>query len=81
MREPLARHDGVVSAQRAHPDDALLTAVRTGAPSLAPLLVDAAPGRNPLMAVLRPVLGVRPDLVEPFRARCRPPLRRRISGP
>ena len=81
MREPLARHDGVVSARRAYDDHDLLVAVRAGAPSLAPLLVDAAPDRNPLVAVLRPVLGLRPDLVEPFLARCSTPLRRRISRP
>ena len=81
MREPLARHDGVVSARRAYGDQDLLAAVRAGAPSLVPLLVDAAPGRNPLVAVLRPVLGLRPDLVDPFLSRCSPPLRRRISRP
>lgn len=46
-----------------------------------PLLVDAAPGRNPLVAVLRPILGLRPDLVEPFLAACPPPLRRRVHRP
>ena len=79
MREPLARHDGVVSALRAYDDRALLDAVRGGAPSLAPLLVDPSPRRNPLVAVLRPVLGLRPELVQPFLAACPPPLRRRVA--
>ena len=79
MREPLARHDGVVSARRAYDDHELVAAVRAGAPLLAPLVVDAAPGRNPLVAVIRPVLGLRPDLVEPFLDCCSPALRRRVS--
>lgn len=79
MREPLARHDGVVSAQRAYDDQALLVALRQGAPALVPLLVDAAPRRNPLVAVLRPVLGLQPDLVEPFLEACDRPLRRRVT--
>lgn len=81
MREPLARHDGVVSALRAYDDDALVAALRSGAPGLVPLLVDAAPGRNPLVAVLRPGLGLQPDLVEPFLDACPLALRRRVSRP
>ncbi len=81
MREPLARHDGVVSALRAYDDDALVDALRTGAPGLVPLVVDPSPGRNPLVAVLRPVVGVQPDLVEPFLEACPPALRRRVHRP
>jgi len=33
MREPLARHDGVLSAARAHPSGELLAAARAGAPN------------------------------------------------
>lgn len=79
MREPLARHDGVVSALRAYDDGALVAAMRAGAPGLVPLLVDAAPRRNPLVAVLRPLLGLRPELVEPFLSACDHSLRRRVS--
>jgi SAM-dependent methyltransferase len=79
MREPLARHDGVVSALRAYDDATVVGAVRCGAPGLVPLLVDASPGRNPLVAVMRPVLGLRPDLVEPFLDGCPPRLRRRVT--
>jgi len=81
MREPLARHDGVVSARRAYDDAALVGAVRVGAPGLVPLLVDPAPGRNPLTTVLRPVLGVQPALVEPFLDSAGPRLRPRVSRP
>lgn len=80
MHEPLARHDGVVSALRAYDDDALVAALREGAPGLVPLLVDG-PGRNPLVAVLRPVLGLQPHLVEPFLDACPVPLRRRLHRP
>ena len=78
MREPLARHDGVISARRAYDDDLLVGAVRQAIPQLVPLLVDAAPRRNPLVTVLRPVLGLHPDLVEPFLAAAPARLRRRI---
>jgi SAM-dependent methyltransferase len=35
MREPVSRHDGVLSAQRAHPAEVLLDAARAGAPGYA----------------------------------------------
>jgi hypothetical protein len=78
MREPLARHDGVVSARRAYDDAALLTAVGASAPNRVPVIVDASPRRNPLVAIMRPVLGLEPDLVQPFIDACPPALRRRI---
>jgi hypothetical protein len=81
MREPLARHDGVVSALRAHSDTTLVAALRQGLPEKVVLVLDAAPRRNPLIAVLRPVLALDPDLVEPFLAGCPPHLRRRLSRP
>ena len=79
MREPLARHDGVVSALRAHDDATLVAAVLEGLPGHVPLVIDPSPGRNPLVAVLRPVLAVRPELVDPFLTQCSPSLRRRVQ--
>ena len=77
MREPLARHDGVISARRAYDDDALVSAVRDATPDLVPLVVDPSPRRNPLVTVLRPIIGLRPDLVEPFLTAAPAGLRRR----
>ena len=45
MREPLARHDGVRSALRAHSDEVLVTALQTGAPQWTPLLFDSVGSR------------------------------------
>jgi hypothetical protein len=81
MREPLARHDGVISARRAYDDAALIKAVRSALPGRVPLMVDASPGRNPLVAVMRPVLGLQRELVEPFLTACPPSLRRRLHQP
>jgi SAM-dependent methyltransferase len=67
MRDPLGRHDGVMSARRAHDDATLLTAAAAAAP-LVPLVFEPRERSNPFCTTLRPVLGVRPDLVAPFRA-------------
>lgn len=66
MHEPLARHDGVCSAQRAYSDHELVAAVRQGSPSMVPILIDPVGTRNPLLNVMRPVIGLRADLVDPF---------------
>lgn len=58
MREPLSRHDGVLSALRAHPAPVLRAAAEAGAPSYAVSVAD--PGwRGSLVEVVRPVTGVR----------------------
>ncbi len=67
MRDPLARHDGVRSVQRAHGDRVLLDAVAAGAPSMATALHGLPNPRLPLLDVVRPVIGVQPDLAGPFR--------------
>jgi SAM-dependent methyltransferase len=62
MREPLARHDGVVSAKRAHPPAALLAAARP-VPGFTCADLDGCSGW--LGVILRPmhaVLGVRTGL-------------------
>ena len=70
MREPLARHDGVVSAARAHDAETLLQAARGSLGTERPLVVASVDrARTVLANVLRPmhgVLGIRPDLVEAF---------------
>jgi len=60
MREPVSRHDGVLSARRAHPADVLLAAARAGAPDYDPACADGAPWWPRLSDVLRPVTGVAP---------------------
>ncbi|MEU2506506.1 class I SAM-dependent methyltransferase [Streptomyces sp. NPDC007863] len=65
MRHPLGRHDGVVSARRAHSDETLLRAA--AAPGIRPLLYEPRGTANPFGTTLRPVIGVRPHLEAPLR--------------
>lgn len=65
MRHPLGRHDGVVSARRAHSDETLLRAAT--APGIRPLLYEPRGSANPFCTTLRPVIGVRPHLEAPLR--------------
>lgn len=60
MRHPLGRHDGVVSARRAHSDEALLRAAAV--PGIRALLYEPRGLANPFCTTLRPVIGVRPAL-------------------
>jgi SAM-dependent methyltransferase len=66
MREPLGRHDGVASARRAHGDRALLSAAG-GAPGMDVFLFAPVRHTNPFCAGMRPVLGIRPELVPGLR--------------
>ncbi|MBN9687775.1 MULTISPECIES: class I SAM-dependent methyltransferase [unclassified Corallococcus] len=78
MREPLARHDGVVSARRAHPTRTLLSAARS-ATEFTCASLDGA--RNLLGVMLRPMtatLGTRAALWEPLQ-RHLGPLRPRLG--
>jgi SAM-dependent methyltransferase len=68
MRLPLARHDGILSARRAHPDAALLAACQVGAPGFAARLFARPHPLLPMLRVLRPVVGLRPELEAPLRA-------------
>ncbi|MEV6209009.1 class I SAM-dependent methyltransferase [Kitasatospora sp. NPDC051914] len=79
MRDPLGRHDGVVSAQRAHGDAELLQAAAHAGP-LVPLLYEPRGRSNPFCTTLRPVLGVRPELEAPFRAALGPRGSARLVG-
>ncbi|MBL8920293.1 MAG: methyltransferase domain-containing protein [Myxococcaceae bacterium] len=66
MREPLAKHDGVLSAVRAHPAPTLLdSARRTGRP-LRFALFDGAPSPLPLLRTLNTVVGVDAAIEQAF---------------
>lgn len=57
MREPISRHDGVLSARRAHPASVLLAAANQGA-SAYRTYVDEGPRWQPrALDVLRPIVG------------------------
>ncbi|MFE0512489.1 class I SAM-dependent methyltransferase [Streptomyces sp. NPDC058964] len=65
MRNPLGRHDGVVSALRAHSDETLLRAAAV--PGIRALLYEPRGAVNPFCTTLRPIIGVRPHLEAPLR--------------
>ena len=58
MREQVCRHDGLVSARRAHPASALLGAARAGAPEYRVRIAEESPWRTRALDVLRPIVGV-----------------------
>jgi len=72
MRDPLARHDGVRSVQRAHCDADLLGAAATGVPRMASALHGVPRSRVPVLDVIRPLLCLQPELVESFKAELGP---------
>jgi SAM-dependent methyltransferase len=66
MREPLSRHDGILSALRAHSGQDLLAAVRQGAPAFSRALLNTHLGSLPIPRVFHTIAGVRPELAQPF---------------
>ncbi|WP_345433283.1 class I SAM-dependent methyltransferase [Actinoallomurus vinaceus] len=66
MREPLGRHDGVASAKRAHGDPVLLDAA-SQTTGMRVFLFEPIRHTNPFCASMRPVVGIRPELVEDVR--------------
>ncbi len=66
MREPLAQHDGVLSAVRAHPRDALLGAARNAGRPLRYTLFDGRPSPLPILRTLNVVVGIAPELEGPY---------------
>ena len=58
MREPVSRHDGVMSARRAHPAAALLAAAQAGAPDYQARVLEGGRWHPRAIDVLRPVVGV-----------------------
>lgn len=59
MREPVSRHDGVLSARRAHPAPVLKAAAEAGAPGYAVRVIEEAHWWSGAVDVLRPVVGIR----------------------
>jgi SAM-dependent methyltransferase len=66
MREPLARHDGVLSAVRAHKSRDLLDAARTAAPDFVSAIYGTRLWGLPIPRVFHALVGVRPDYRESF---------------
>lgn len=69
MREPLSRHDGVLSALRAHSGKELLAAAREGAPGLRCALFDGKVGLLPVTRIMHALVGLRTDLASAVIAR------------
>ncbi|MCX5206507.1 class I SAM-dependent methyltransferase [Streptomyces sp. NBC_00237] len=67
MRDPLGRHDGVMSARRAH-DDATLLRAAAQARGMVALVYEPRSRSNPFCTTVRPVLGLRPGLVPALHA-------------
>ncbi|MDH4118918.1 MAG: class I SAM-dependent methyltransferase [Acidimicrobiia bacterium] len=70
MRTPLARHDGVASAIRAHPTAVLMLEAGEAAPEFA-VAFDRPPA-VPITRVVAPVVGVRRPYQGDYIARCGP---------
>jgi SAM-dependent methyltransferase len=66
MREPLSRHDGLLSAVRSHPGPTLLTAARAGAPGFRSALIDGRTGVLPILRIFHAVIGLRERYRAPF---------------
>ena len=60
MREPVSRHDGVLSARRAHSAAILETAARATASAYNPQVREGSRWHPRALDVLRPVVGMRP---------------------
>src|SRR5215475_1885887 len=63
MRTPLARHDGVLSAARAHTQQTLVSAARSGVKNLATGIYGANVWNTRLPRVFHALVGFRPNLV------------------
>lgn len=59
MREPVSRHDGVMSARRAHQVEVLLSSAQIGAPEYAPAVLHGGRWYPRALDVLRPIVGWR----------------------
>lgn len=66
MREELSRHDGVLSAVRAHHADFLLDSATSALPSFRCAIYGAQFWTLPVPRVLHSVIGLDPNLCEPF---------------
>lgn len=66
MRQPLARHDGVLSAVRAHEASTLLRAAREGAPGFRTSMYATRLWGTPIRRAFHALVGTRPELWEGF---------------
>ncbi len=66
MREPLAKHDGILSAVRAHKSRHLLEAARTAAPDFVSAIYGTRLWRLPVPRVFHSLVGIRPAYHEAF---------------
>lgn len=66
MREPLAKHDGVLSAVRAHKSRYLLEATRSAAPEFASAIYGTRLWRMPIPRVFHSLVGIRPKFRDAF---------------
>jgi len=66
MRQPLARHDGVLSAVRAYGSDELLAAARTGAPEFKSAIYGTKLWGLPIPRAFHSLVGLRPQYYDAF---------------
>jgi len=66
MREPLAKHDGVLSAVRAHPTRHLLAVARAAAPGFTSAIYGTRLWRLPIPRVFHALVGIRPAYHDAF---------------
>ncbi|MEW6736895.1 MAG: class I SAM-dependent methyltransferase [Acidobacteriota bacterium] len=66
MREPLSKHDGVLSAIRAHKSHDLLAAAKAATPDFVPVIYGTRLWRLPIPRVFHALVGIRPDYRENF---------------
>jgi hypothetical protein len=66
MREPLARHDGLLSALRAHPGQRLTEAANRACPDFASAMFDGQRELIPILRVMQLLVGVRRELLPAF---------------
>jgi 2-polyprenyl-3-methyl-5-hydroxy-6-metoxy-1,4-benzoquinol methylase len=66
MREPLAKHDGVLSAVRAHKSRYLLEATRSAAPEFVSAIYGTRLWRLPIPRVFHSLVGIRPKFRDAF---------------
>jgi 2-polyprenyl-3-methyl-5-hydroxy-6-metoxy-1,4-benzoquinol methylase len=64
MRQPLAQHDGVLSAQRAHPTAFLANSARRASPDFWVGVFDGKPQWLPILHVMQTLMGLRLNLAD-----------------
>lgn len=68
MREPLAKHDGVLSAVRAYTSEDLLLAARKGAPNFVSAVYGTKLWRLPIPRAFHSLIGILPEYRDAFIA-------------